>query len=145
SGATLTVNQPDIDSDGLPDWWEMKYFGDLSQTGAADYDFDSVINSQEYWNSLDPNAGTDYNNDGVVSHDEYLNSRDPNTIVFSAAIDNDHISSPSVNGTISVLKGVASQMAVLVDAADHSGASWISFNPNFVATIPASEGRHTVE
>lgn len=49
--------QPDTDSDndGMPDWWEMKYFGDLTTyQGADDYDGDGISNTDEYNNGTDP-------------------------------------------------------------------------------------------
>jgi len=44
----------DSDNDGLPDWWEWKYFGNLDQTGSDDYDSDGVSNLNEYLNGTDP-------------------------------------------------------------------------------------------
>ena len=51
---TLTGAGTDSDADGLPDWWEYKYFGNLSQTGAGDPDADGYTNLQEYQNGTDP-------------------------------------------------------------------------------------------
>jgi len=34
------VNE-DSDHDGLPDWWELKYFGGYGQSGSGDYDGDA--------------------------------------------------------------------------------------------------------
>lgn len=45
----------DTDADGLPDWWEMKWFGSLNQTGYMDTDHDGVCNFQEYINGTNPN------------------------------------------------------------------------------------------
>ncbi len=42
--------------DGLPDSWEMFYFGDLSQTGAGDFNGDGITNLQHYQNHTDPTA-----------------------------------------------------------------------------------------
>ena len=44
----------DKDSDGLPDWWEYRYLGDLSQAGADNPDGDAFINSDEYLRGLHP-------------------------------------------------------------------------------------------
>ena len=38
----------DGDGDGLPDWWEIKYFGNLSQDGNGDFDGDGISNLDEY-------------------------------------------------------------------------------------------------
>ncbi len=60
---------PDTDGDGLPDEWEIKYFGNLSQNGAGDADSDGLTNLQEYELFLDPsNADTD--RDGLKDGDE---------------------------------------------------------------------------
>ncbi len=44
----------DSDMDGLPDWWEMKYFYLLGEDGSGDHDGDGWTNLQEYANGLDP-------------------------------------------------------------------------------------------
>lgn len=46
----------DSDSDGLPDWWEMRYFLTLEETGSGDTDGDRWTNLQEYANGFDPTA-----------------------------------------------------------------------------------------
>lgn len=44
----------DSDGDSLPDWWEMYYFDDLSETGVSDPDKDGYTNLQEYASGTDP-------------------------------------------------------------------------------------------
>ncbi len=44
----------DSDQDGLPDDWEVEFFGNLSQEETADPDGDLIINIQEYHLGLDP-------------------------------------------------------------------------------------------
>jgi hypothetical protein len=44
----------DDDADGLPDWWEIKYFGSLAQTPAGDFDGDGVSNLNEFLEGTDP-------------------------------------------------------------------------------------------
>jgi hypothetical protein len=44
----------DEDMDSLPDWWEIKYFGGLSQGPEDDFDGDGFINLKEYQNGSDP-------------------------------------------------------------------------------------------
>jgi hypothetical protein len=44
----------DFNGNGLPDSWEMAYFGNLSQTAAGDYDGDSISNLDEFLNDTDP-------------------------------------------------------------------------------------------
>jgi alpha-tubulin suppressor-like RCC1 family protein/predicted small metal-binding protein len=52
----------DTDLDGLPDAWEMQYFGNLTHNGNEDADGDGLTNLQEYQAGTDP---TDYYN-GVL-------------------------------------------------------------------------------
>jgi hypothetical protein len=51
---TAVVSVLDSDSDSLPDWWEVKYFTDLSQTASDDYDGDKYDNLEEYAKGTDP-------------------------------------------------------------------------------------------
>lgn len=44
----------DSDGDGLPDDWEIEYFGDLSQTASDDYDEDGASNLVEYYANTIP-------------------------------------------------------------------------------------------
>ena len=63
--ATITVtvfapNGPDSDGDGLPDDWEMRYFGDLTHGPNEDNDSDGLTNLQEYQHGTNPiNPDTD--------------------------------------------------------------------------------------
>jgi hypothetical protein len=49
-----TSKSPDTDADGLPDDWEMHWFGNLLLDGAADPDGDRIVNITEYRYGLDP-------------------------------------------------------------------------------------------
>jgi hypothetical protein len=51
----------DSDADGLPDWWETAYFGNLGQTGAGDFDGDGVSNFDEQREGTDPSSNRSYN------------------------------------------------------------------------------------
>ncbi len=42
-----TFNSVNVDGDDLHDWLELKIFGDLSQTGADDFDSDGLLNNEE--------------------------------------------------------------------------------------------------
>jgi chitodextrinase len=58
----------DTDSDGLPDAWEMQYFGSLAaQTGAGNADGDTLTNLQEFQARLDPTFKADGTNMPVGS------------------------------------------------------------------------------
>lgn len=39
---------PDLDSDGLPDTWELQYFGDINQSPESDFDSDGLSNLLEF-------------------------------------------------------------------------------------------------
>lgn len=45
---------PDSDHDGMPDAWELQYFGTLSRDGTGDYDNDGVTDLREYLGGSDP-------------------------------------------------------------------------------------------
>ena len=47
-------NSTDTDDDGLPDAWELSYFGDLSTNGGSDPDGDDFGNLQEYQSGTNP-------------------------------------------------------------------------------------------
>ncbi|MBT3194198.1 MAG: LamG domain-containing protein, partial [Verrucomicrobia bacterium] len=47
SHITVTI-EDDTDSDTMEDWWEVHWFGDLSQTRGMDFDNDGLSNGEEY-------------------------------------------------------------------------------------------------
>jgi len=46
----------DCDADGLPDWWEILYFGDTHYDGSADPDGDGITNEEAFRGKLSPCA-----------------------------------------------------------------------------------------
>jgi len=44
----------DSDNDGIPDDWEMQYFGSLDRDGTGDFDGDGISDLDEYLNGTDP-------------------------------------------------------------------------------------------
>ena len=48
----------DSDGDGLPDLWELEYFGDLSYGADDDPDLDDFTNLEEYEAGTDPTDAT---------------------------------------------------------------------------------------
>jgi hypothetical protein len=69
SGTQYSITQnsapTDTDSDGLPDTWELQYFGSINGGAAAgDNDLDGLTNLQEYQISTNP-LNSDTNGDGV--------------------------------------------------------------------------------
>ncbi len=57
--ATPRSRFEDTDSDGLPDDWEVHYFGDLDEGGAGDRDEDHILNITEYRYAWDPTTAAD--------------------------------------------------------------------------------------
>ena len=49
-------NDPDdIDSDGIKDWWEYMYFGNLSTAGnGTNYNGDGISDLEKFNNGIDP-------------------------------------------------------------------------------------------
>jgi hypothetical protein len=54
NGVAFTVGGADSDGDGLPDSWELQYFGGLTQGANGDPDGDGVTNLQEYQQGRNP-------------------------------------------------------------------------------------------
>jgi hypothetical protein len=70
---TADVNvSEDSDIDGLPNAWEMRYFGNLNQTGSGNYDSgtgDTFTNMQEYLHGTNPASFTSSIPSGtIVAH-----------------------------------------------------------------------------
>ena len=83
SAPVSVIFMPDTDSDndGLPDWWELEWFGDLDETRTTDPDEDGFINCEEYTDRTDP---TDPQSPGMYVYyvDDVLGS-DTNSGAFS--------------------------------------------------------------
>jgi len=76
---TLSTNRPaglSMDSDNLPDEWEMEHFGNLDPEDEDDPDGDSLTNLGEYQHGTDPNDA-DSDDDGIGDGEEISYGRDP--------------------------------------------------------------------
>lgn len=68
---TQSMSEVDSDGDGIPDWWEMLHFGDLTTADAtSDNDGDGVSDLSEYLADSDPNDPDNYLK--IVSHSHDL-------------------------------------------------------------------------
>jgi len=78
SGVDITLIDRDEDEDGLPDWWEVQYFGTSTNTGAGDPDGDGLANSNEWACGSNP-TDSDSDGDGMGDGAEVANGQDPAT------------------------------------------------------------------
>lgn len=93
----------DQDHDGLPDWWELAYFGNLGQPASGDPDGDGLPNLQEYQIGTDPgNFDTDH--DGMTDSVEVFHGNSPtvsNTysqVPFFEPFEPDTVGTGSIDG-----------------------------------------------
>lgn len=83
----VVVTEMDSDLDGLPDSWEMTYFGDLTQGPSGEADWDGLTNLQEFRLGTNP-RNRDTDNDGMPDGWEVANGLNPLN-PLDAALDND--------------------------------------------------------
>ncbi|HEX3856070.1 MAG TPA: hypothetical protein VHY30_02100 [Verrucomicrobiae bacterium] len=120
-GYHYSVNE-DSDYDGLPDWWEYKYFGGYAYSGT----------------NLDT-TGTN-----TLGYD-YTNSLDPNVISFSFSVVSQYASTNIVNAVVTILAGVPSYFAVLVDSTNFTAATWTAYaSSNITVNLGSTQGTHDV-
>ena len=67
----------DSDGDNIADYWEIKWFGDLSPDDTTHGDNDGLNDSQEFQHGTDP-TDPDSDNDGVFDGEEIVLGTDPN-------------------------------------------------------------------
>lgn len=77
----------DSDADGLPDWWELFYFGDGSPKPAADPDGDGFTNQDEYRDRSDPQSASSMPGPPTLLHTPLASPQNhPNPWSISAVI-----------------------------------------------------------
>jgi|GEM_PF-1561034 len=76
-----------LDGDGLPDDWEIRYFGDTGQDAAGDTDGDGVSNLDEYLAGTDPTV-SDTDGDGLPDGWELAHGLNP-LLASDASADGD--------------------------------------------------------
>jgi len=77
----------DTADDGMPDDWEIEYFGDTNQEPEGDYDGDGLNNLEEYQLGTDPtnpdtdsDSNADSDGEGLTILEEYLGATDPTNV-----------------------------------------------------------------
>ena len=123
----LLGGEKDSDGDEIPDSWMVQHFG--HPTGLAG------DNSR---------TGDDYDWDGVLNFDEYNAGSDPNTLRFCVQFDSLRVSADAVAGTIGVLRGVPANVAVLVDNTNFEAASWSPYASRVSVSLGSTDGAHDV-
>jgi hypothetical protein len=112
---------PDMNANGIPDWWEWKYF-----------------------NSLQPSEA-DYDGDGTSNKAAYLEGRDPNIIQFAVLVTNNYVSVSSVPLDLQLTGGVPGQRSILIDDTNFSAAAWTAYTPGGFTVAPGpAQGWHDV-
>ncbi|MEY4483304.1 MAG: hypothetical protein RL693_756, partial [Verrucomicrobiota bacterium] len=66
----------DADTDGLPDWWELKYFTNLTAPSTGNTDNDGLTNQQEYTRDTNP-VLADTDADGAIDGQEVTAGTNP--------------------------------------------------------------------
>jgi hypothetical protein len=98
-----------------------------------------------YFGHLGVNPYGDYDDNGTNNWQEFMNGADPNKISFSFSVPNQYVTNNPVDGVITILGGVPSSMAVLVDSANFGEAIWTNYTAsNIVVNIGTTPEAHDV-
>ena len=109
-------------TNGLPDFWQMEYFG----------------------NFLEPTNGC-FDGDGVPDLQKYQTGADPNVITFQIGFTNQYVNLTNAPLTLGIQGGLPYNYAVLVDNTNFGGASWMPYTSSNITTyLGTNEGWHTV-
>jgi hypothetical protein len=97
------------------------------------------------WNQTYAAAGTDADGDGVLNIQEYWNHTDPNKIQFSLDVTNEYVTTTTVPLQLSILGGLPSYVAWMINDTDTTHASWQTYTgTNLNVTIGTADGSYTV-
>jgi hypothetical protein len=119
-GGNEAAAYTDTDGDGLPDWWEAMYFGNLNQ------------------------AATNMDASGNTLLYDYQNGIYPNVINFTVWLGNEHFNTTNATGTFLVLGGVPSYEAVLVNDTNFNDAVWTNYDGNVRMNLGSTDSVYQV-
>ena len=106
---------------GIPDWWIWIYFGNASVSATM---LDGAGNTLLY---------------------DYNNNINPNIISFTISATNTYVNQSKVPMQISLLTGIPSYYAVLVDDTNLADADWLLYRgTNITVNLGATQGWHEV-
>jgi len=112
----------DSDSDGIPDWWIWKFYGNLSEN-ATNLDTTGIY---------------------TLLYD-YQNGINPNVISFRLLCTNEYATSSGASAQVNVSQGMPSYIAVLLDSTNFTGASWNPYtSSNITINLGTTPGWHDV-
>jgi hypothetical protein len=112
----------DSDGGGLPDWWQLQYFGQLG---------------------MDPNSTTDGSGHSLLY--DYQNGIDPNVIAFTLFATNHYVNQTTVPLQINLQGAVPGYIAVLVNDTNLADASWQSYTgSNVLISLGSDDGDYDV-
>jgi len=110
----------DGNGNGLPDWWEWKYFGIINV---------NATNQDAYGNTM---------------LFDYQQGLDPNAIVFSIRpIQYVNTTSPVL--PLNIIGGTPFYMAVLVNDYDPADAVWMPYSTNLTANLSGGDGNYHIK
>ena len=118
NSVTVTVALDSV-GDGLPDWWKLRYLGQISLSGTC---LDAYTNTLHY---------------------DYQNGLDPNDINFALQSVGFVFNTGTANVTIAVLRGVPAYQTVSVN--DTNSANWqFGTTSNVIVSFDSGDGEYDV-